>query len=79
MPRFSNPLNNHRESSAYVAAPDPHRRYTRAALGLPGGGTAGGAPLLACFNSGCGPRSPRTCGARSAHAGTRTAISPRLV
>ncbi len=52
MPSFSNPLNNHRDASAYVAAPDPHRRYNRAALGLPEAGSGGGQPLLACFNSG---------------------------
>jgi hypothetical protein len=52
MPHFSNPLNNHRDASAYVAAPDRGGVYTRAALGLPEASDTQGSPLLACFNSG---------------------------
>ena len=52
MPHFSNPLNNHRDASSYVTAPDRDGTYKRAALGLPEASDKEGAPLLACFNSG---------------------------
>ena len=52
MPHFSNPLNNHRDASAYVAAPDPEGAYNRGAAGLPEASEAHGSPLLGCFNSG---------------------------